>query len=169
MPSLSLDQVMARLAAAPARQARFVEDKTFPNLTAPLRSEGSLAFRKPDHLEKITTAPTSEKLTVDGERLVIDQPSQPPRVLELDSQPAIRALVDTIRGALSGDLAELRRVYDVTGSGTASDWTIVLRPRDPALARLVATVTLSGGDDLRRIATVSPKGDTDTLTITPQP
>jgi hypothetical protein len=166
--SLPLDQVMARLAAAPARRARFVEDKTFPQLTTPLRSDGMLAFRKPDHLEKDTTAPTPEKLVVDGGRLIIDQPGQPPRVVELGSEPAIRTLVDTIRAALSGDLATLRRSYDVTGSGTAADWQMVLHPRDPALAKLVREVQLAGGTDLRRVETITSDGATDTLTITPE-
>jgi hypothetical protein len=133
-----------------------------------LHSQGRLAFRKPDHLEKITTAPQYESLVVDGNRLVVDGGSEPPRVVDLGGQPAIRTLVDTIRDALSGDLAGLRRSYDVSGTGTAADWHIVLQPRDPAVAQLVREVRLAGGADLRSIETIAPNGDTDTLTITPQ-
>ena len=160
---------MARLAAAPARRASFVEEKTLAALTTPLRSEGHLSFRKPDHLEKITNAPQFESLVVDGNRLIVDTGGEAPRVVELGGQPAIRALIDTIRGALSGDLAALRRSYDVTGTGTPADWHITLLPHDPALVALVKQVQLAGGGDLRRIATIAPNGDTDTLTITPQP
>ena len=160
---------MAHLAQAPARKASFVEDKTVAALTTALHSEGRLAFRKPDHLEKVTTAPQYESLVVDGNRLVVDGGSEPPRVVDLGGQPAIRTLVDTIRGALSGDLAALRQSYDVSGTGTAADWRIVLHPRDPAVAQLVKEVRLAGGADLRSIETIAPNGDTDTLTITPQP
>ena len=106
---------------------------------------------------------------VDGDRLVIDTGAQAPRVVELGSQPEIRTPVDTIRGALSGNLALLRRSYTVSASGTQADWRIVLRPSDPSVARLVQEVRLGGGADLRTIQSVAPNGDTDTLTVTPLP
>ena len=143
--------------------------QTLGALTTELRSKGRLSFRKPDHLEKVTTDPQPETLVVDGERLIVNAGNEPPRVVELGGQPAICTLVDTIRGALSGDLAGLRRSYTVTGSGTEQDWHIVLRPRDPAVAQLVTEVRLAGGAALRVLETVAPNGDTDTLTITPQP
>ena len=160
---------MARLAQAPQRQASFTEDKTLAALNTPLHAEGRLEYRKPDHLEKVTTAPQRESLVVDGDRLVIDTGAQAPRVVELGSQPEIRTLVDTIRGALSGNLALLRRSYTVSASGTQADWRIVLRPSDPSVARLVQEVRLAGGADLRTIQSVAPNGDTDTLTVTPLP
>ena len=160
---------MAQLAQAPTRRASFVEEKSIAALDAPLRSQGRLEYRKPDHLEKITTAPNGESLVVDGDRLVVDSGSDAPRVVELDGQPDIRTLVDTIRGALSGNLPLLRRSYDVSGTGTPADWRIVLHPRDAAVSRLVQEVRLAGGADLRSIQSVAPNGDTDTLTVTPLP
>ena len=160
---------MGRLARATERKASFVEEKTLASLRTPLRAEGRLDYRKPDHLEKVTTAPQYESLVVDGDRLVVESGTDAPRVVELGGQPEIRSLVDTIRGALSGDLALLRRSYDVTGTGTLDDWRIVLHPRDPAVGRLVREVRLAGGADLRSIASVAPNGDTDSLTVTPLP
>ena len=159
---------MAHLAQATERRASFVEEKTLAALNTPLRSEGTLEYRKPDHLEKVTTAPQAESLVVDGDRLVINSGNDAPRVVELDGQPEIRTLVDTIRGALSGDLALLRRTYDVSGTGTVGDWHIVLRPRDPAVAKLVREVRLAGSADLRTLESVTANGDTDRLVITPE-
>ncbi len=158
---------MAHLAQTPERRASFTEDKTFAALSKPLHGEGNLVFRRPDHLEMVTTAPQPERFAVDGDQIVVDAGNDPPRVLEIATQPGLRALIDTIRGTLSGNLALLRQEYDVSGSGTLADWRIVLHPRDPALAKLLKEVRLSGGQDLRTIETVSPNGDTDTLTVTP--
>ena len=160
---------MAALAQPAERHATFTEEKTLAALSTPLRSEGRLAYRRPDHLEKITTGPQYESLVVDGDRLVVDDGSGAPRVVELSGQPEIRTLVDTIRGALSGNLALLRRTYDVTGAGTPANWQITLRPRDPTVARLVKEVHLTGGADLRTLESLAPDGDIDTLTITPAP
>ncbi len=166
---LPLDEVMARLAQVPERRASFVEDKTLTALSTPLHSEGHLVFRRPDHLEMVTTAPQAESFVVDGDQIVVNAGNDPPRVLEIGNQPGLRALVDTIRGALSGNLALLRQGFDVSGTGTLADWQITLLPRDPGLAKMVKTVRLSGGNDLRMIETISAGGDTDTLTVTPQP
>ena len=160
---------MARLARMPERRASFVEEKTFTALNRSLHGEGHLAFRAPDHLEMVTTAPQPESFTVDGDQIVVNAGNDPPRVLALDNQPGLRGLIDTIRGTLSGNLPLLRRTYDATATGTEADWHITLQPRDPALAKMVQQVRLSGGGDLRTIETVSPNGDTDTLTITPAP
>ena len=160
---------MANLAQIPERRASFVEDKTFSALNTPLHGEGRLVFRRPDHLEMVTTAPQPESFVVDGDQIVVNAGNDPPRVLEIGNQPGLRALVDTIRGALSGNLALLRQSFDVSGTGTLADWRITLLPRGPGLAKLVKEVRLSGGSDLRTIETVSSGGDTDTLTVTPQP
>jgi hypothetical protein len=166
--TLPLDDIMSRLAQSTERRASFVEDKRLAALNTPLRSTGQLAYRKPDHLEKITRAPRFESLVVDGSRLVVtDSSNDPPRVFDLSGHPEIGTLIDTILGAVSGNLALLREIYDVSGSGSAADWHILLRPRDPALARIVREVRLAGGAELQSIESVSPNGDTDTLTITP--
>ena len=160
---------MARLAQAPQRQATFVEEKHLAALDQVLRSAGRLLYVRPAHLEKITTAPQAENLVVDGDRLIISNAQDAPRVVELDDQPEIRAVVDTIRGALSGNLAALQRNYDITGSGSLDDWRLVLHPRTPALAKQVREVRIAGGADVRSIESVQANGDTDRLTITPVP
>ncbi len=160
---------MAHLAQAPERHARFVEEKSFAALDTTLPSTGTLAYRRPSHLEKTTVTPQPESLVVDGDRLVIQSGETPPTVIELDAQPQIRALVDTIRGALSGDLAALQRSYRIDSDGTLQDWRLVLHPTDPAVARLVREVRIDGGNDVRSIESVQPNGDTDKLTITPAP
>ena len=74
-------------------------------LNRPLRATGRLLYRRPAHLEKITLEPQPESLVVDGNRLTLTEASEAPRVIDLDGEPAIRAMVDAIRGTLSGDLA----------------------------------------------------------------
>ena len=159
---------MARLAQAPEGRARFVERKQLAALRAPVTSEGTLLYRKPGHLEKLTTAPSPESLVVDGNRLVIGaQGNDPPRVVELEAHPELAALIDTIRAAVAGDLARLDQLYTLSATGDATNWSVVLQPRAPELKQLVREVRLAGGTQLRSIETVAPNGDIDTLTISP--
>jgi predicted LPLAT superfamily acyltransferase len=162
--------IMARLAALPDRQARFVDDKRLAALEQPQESHGTLIFRHPAHLEKITAPPGAERLVIDGGVLTIAQDGAAPRTLALDSHPALRALAGTITATLAGDLPALQRLYAMTATGSAASWRIALRPRDPALSRFIAAVTLDGaGADLRVLRIAQANGDSETMDITPLP
>ncbi len=166
--ALPLDEVMARLAQTPRRTATFVEEKRLSALAQVLRSTGHLSYARPAHLEKITEAPQPEELEVDGDRLIVSAGRQDtPRVVELDGHPEIRAIIDTIRNALSGNLAALRQDYAIDSDGSLDDWHLVLHPRTPVLAQQVREVRIAGGADVRSIEMVQPNGDTDRLIITP--
>jgi hypothetical protein len=167
-PSLDVGALMARLAAVPERRARFQEEKRIGALTETLRSSGHLLYRRPDRLEKITDWPQPESLAVDGDRLVVTTGQEPPRVVDLSAHPEVRALVDAVRGPLSGDLAALRRSFAVTASGTLAAWRLGLVPTDPAALRLLASVEVDGaGDAVRQVLIEQANGDEDRLLIEP--
>ena len=159
---------MARFAAVPERRARFVEEKRIAALTVPQRSTGQLLYRRPAYLEKDTDGPDEERLVVDGDRLVLTEGRDAPRVVDLTAHPEALALVESIRAPLAGDLAGLQRNFVVTASGTPGDWRILLRPRNLAAASLVARVTVLGrADGPREVLIEQANGDTDRLVIEP--
>ena len=166
----AIDELMQKLAQVTESDASFTEDKILAMLTIPLHSTGRLRYRRPSHLEKITQEPQPESLVVDGNRLTLTEANQAPRVIELDSEPAIRALVDAIRGTLSGDLAALRRSYNVVVAGNESDWRLTLTPTNPRVARLVTRTMIAGaGTALHLVQTVQANGDEMRMTISPSP
>ena len=76
-PAGLLPEVMARLAQAPERRATFEEEKRLAVLDRPLRSTGTLLYRRPRHLERHTIYPAPESLVVDGDRLVLTVGQEP--------------------------------------------------------------------------------------------
>ena len=164
----SLDAIMARMAATPARTATFREQRHFAAIEGALESAGTLSFR-PGHLEKITTWPQPERLEVDGDRLILTQGADPPRVIDLAATPELRTLIDAIRAPLTGDAQALRRAFTPTTAGTMDNWTIDLTPRDPAAAKLLRTVRLTGQNDaITTLTLTQTNGDQQTMTITPK-
>ncbi len=158
---------MQHLASVPERRSSFAEEKTLAALTQPVRSKGWLEYRRPDHFEKVTTEPIQESLMVDGDRLSIVAGDQA-RVLELDFEPPLRALVDAVRGTLAGDLGTLRRSYDVAMQGSVQDWRLTLTPKDASLTRLLRQVVVDGADtDLRSVRITQSNGDQSLMTIRP--
>jgi hypothetical protein len=163
-----LRSIMSGLAALPDRQAGFTEEKHLASLAAPVHDSGTLLFRHPAHLEKITAEPRPERLIVDGDRLTIQEGTAPPRDIDLAAHPGLRALTATIVAVLAGDLPALRRGYAVAASGEPNAWRIVLHPADPNLARFVQDITIDGRlADVHSLAIKQGNGDTQSLTIDP--
>jgi len=167
-PPLDLARLMAALAAVPERRATFREEKHLAALEAPLSATGRLHYRRPDWLEKVTLSPAPETLLIDGARVVLTLGQDPPRVIPLDADPGLHALVDAIRAPLAGDLAALQRGFRVEAGGTQADWTLTLIPRDPGIAGLLQRAVIAGrGDQPRRIEISQAGGDKQILWIEP--
>jgi hypothetical protein len=162
------DSLMQMLARVQESQATFTEVKVLASLTRPLQSSGRLSYRRPSHLEKVTVEPLAESFVVDGDRLTFAEGGAAPRVIDLNAEPMIRALVDAIRGTLSGDLAALRRSYRVNLEGDVGAWRLTLIPTDPSVAQLIMSTTIEGaGTSLRVVQTRQINGDDMRMTITP--
>jgi hypothetical protein len=165
---ITLAALMAMLAAVPARRTRFRETRHFAALSFPLVSEGTLLYRRPDHLEKLTDGPGGESLVVNGDRIALTPFNEPTRFFDLSARPELTVLIDAVRAPLAGDRAKLERAFTVQLDGTASAWRLVLAPRDPRAARLLRAVRIVGtGDALTEVVTEQPNGDVQRLEVAP--
>jgi hypothetical protein len=137
--------VMAGLAAVRERRAAFVEEKELPELDRPLVARGTLHWRAPDRLEKRTVEPAPELFLLEGDRLTLERPERGIReTIALDAAPEIRPLVEALRATLAGDAATLRAHHEVSFSGDAARWRIVLVPRSLRARGAVQRIVLEG-------------------------
>ena len=160
----ALTRLMQGFAAETRSEAHFTEEKAIPELDLPLPSEGTLRWQAPDRLEKHTTSPIDELLRVEGGRLLYARPDRGiRREFGLEEQPEMRALVEAVRGTLAGDLAALRRHYEIgfTPEGPDAPWRMVLTPLSVRVRAAVQRILVSGrGPQVRRIETEGGGGVT---------
>ena len=169
-PDWGLPQLMAQMQTVHGATARFVERKFVQVLNQPLQSSGALTYVAPDRLQKQTLAPARARLSVDGDRLTVEQPDGKTSNLSLSEVPEIGALVASIRATLAGDSATLTRYYTLTLTGNAGDWSLLLEPRDHRLRDLLTMIRIRGeGNVIRSIETLERDGDRTEMTITPDP
>jgi hypothetical protein len=162
------DQIMSTLRTVRHVNARYVEHRYLHILKSPIEMRGALHFNAPDHLQKVADNGT-ERLTVDGDRLTIDRGSGSPVVIALHEHPEIGILIESIRALMSGDGDVLRRLFDVTVSGTLDHWQIVLQPRDPAERKLLQWMRVSGyAERITAIDTADGDGDRSDMNIVEQ-
>lgn len=158
-----LEALMRVMAAAPARRAAFVEQRSFGALEGALESRGHLVYR-PGYLEKSTEWPQAERLEVDGQRIVITAGNDAPRVVDMGMAPQLAVFIEAIRGPLSGDLGALRRAFSCVVSGAAGGWALTLVPRDGS--RVLRSVRIEGrAAEVSRIAVVQGNGDRSVMVI----
>ena len=165
----ALDATMRALAAIRRSRARFEESKEVAGLGGTLNSVGTLSWDAPDRLERRTTEPFEEILTIAGDRLTYARPAQNVRrEFALDAAPELRPFAEGLRAVLAGDLPTLRRYFDVSFDGAPAAWTLRLVPRSLVVRAAVQRITVTGaGAAIRLVETAG--NESTTLRVTPLP
>jgi len=163
----NVQALMQELAQVPASSTRFVETRHLAILTRPLEMKGTLSYERPNRLSKHVEAPYDELMTVLGDSAtLVNKTKGEQRVVSLRDQPAMAALVESVRATLAGDLPQLEKHYRVKFSGPREAWTMQLVPRAAQVKSYVETITLAGaGARVARIETLETSGDRSVMTI----
>jgi len=165
--AFDLQALMALLARRKSGQARFTEQRVVSGLDSPLLASGTLAFEAPDRFVRQTLLPRPESMELQGNTLVLKRGGRT-RQLTLDAVPELAALLEAMRGTLSGDAALLLKHFRTSVSGDAGQWVLHLVPIDERLARQVLQIELVGQQaDLRSIALALAGGDRSLMLIEP--
>jgi len=160
-------QLMQGLAQNKSGRASFVEKKYIAVLEQPVESSGELLYTAPDRLEKRTLKPRPESMVIDSGSLVVERGKRR-MVLRLQDYPELVAFTESIRGTLAGDIAALRRVYNLDLEGTAERWTLTLRPVETRMLAVVQRIRIGGSNaEVKTIEIEQADKDRSVMTITP--
>lgn len=162
-----LAQVLAEVSAKPLNATPFFERRISTMFAKPLESRGTLTYKPPSSLEKLTTSPIRERVTLTPDTMTIQAgDSAAPKVIKLDSQPGMQAFSNSLRGILAGDIKPIRQYFDAQMTGSAASWTLKLLPTDTGLKRAIKQVLVSGqGGQIKLIETTELGGDLNELTL----
>jgi outer membrane lipoprotein-sorting protein len=170
VPAWSLPVLMATMHDVRSSKARFVETKYFRLLNQAQQSSGQLIYVAPNYMQKATAEPRQARLTINGDRLTIEQQGERTREISLQDYSEIGPLVESVRATLAGDLSALTRYFATTLEGGADNWTLTLTPREPRLRELVATIRIQGERNaVRDVQTLEADGDRTDMVVLPDP
>jgi hypothetical protein len=136
-------QLMQGLAQNKSGRASFVEKKYIALLDKPVESSGELLYTAPDRLEKRTLKPRPESMLIESGTLTVERGKRR-TTLRLQDYPELVAFTESIRGTLAGDLAALRRIYNLDLEGTEERWTLTLRPIETKMLEVVQRIRIGG-------------------------
>jgi hypothetical protein len=165
--AFELSEVTALLAQHKSGQARFTEERTVSGIDGPLQASGQLSFQAPDRFSRVTTEPRSESMEVQGNTLVLRRGGRT-RQMTVDAIPELAALIEAVRGALTGNAALLDKFFKTQVDGSATRWTLTLVPRDARLATQVRELKITGLlGEMRSVELWLAGGDRSVMAIEP--
>ena len=163
--TFDLTALAAVLAQRKSGEARFTEERHVSGFDSPLRASGTLSFTAPDRFARHTLEPRAESMTVEGNTVTLKRGGRT-RQMALDAVPELTALVEAVRGTLSGNAATLRKHFDAQVGGSAALWTLLLVPKDARLATQVREIKITGqGSALRSVELWLAGGDRSLMSI----
>jgi outer membrane lipoprotein-sorting protein len=167
---LAAGELMQMLGSVESSSARFVETRSSALLKSPLVLKGTLAYRRPDRLEKHVLSPHDERIVIEGGRLTLEGGAQKSRkTIPVAGAPGLAALVESIRATRAGDLPALQKHYVVQVEGSREQWSLTLKPLDPRVADFVISIALAGtGPRIVRIVVEEAGGDRSVTEIEEQ-
>jgi hypothetical protein len=163
-----LTSVMNRLAAVKSAKADFTEKKFVKLLNAPVESTGVLVYTAPDRFEKHTKNPVEERMTVERDTVTLDNVAKKKKQqIFIPQFPALAAIVDAMRGALSGNLPQLQQAFSIKASGTNQRWKLHLVPLEANQYAYIHAVDVAGRDDfIESIEILQSDGDRSVMSMT---
>ena len=158
-----MTQIATQARQSPVLRADFVQTKTMAALKRPLVSTGRMLLSSTHGVAWLIETPVRAGYVISEQRLTEIDAQGMPRAREASDVPGLAQISRTFQAMMSGDLDALRDTFEVSVTGTPTRWDMVLRPRQRQTAAFIASLQLSGGRHVDRVAIVEANGDTTTL------
>ncbi len=162
-----LTQVLNAVAAKPLDAMPFFERRMSSLYSRPLESKGTLSYKPPGILEKLTTSPIRERVTVAADLITVQSgDSAAVNMIKLDGQPNLQAFAKGLRAVMAGEIKPIRQYFDPLITGSFAQWNLKLIPIDSAMKRALKQIVVTGqGAQVRVIETTELGGDVNELTL----
>ena len=153
--------VRERLSAAPVLRGSFEQSKQLQGFRNPLRSRGEFLIARERGVVWDTREPFASRTVLTRQKLLTRLPDGSSRVLlDASASPAMSAVNSLLLALVAGDLQALSQQFESSETLLADGaWRLQLTPREPGLARVIASIELSGDRHVRAIHISERAGD----------
>ena len=158
--SLTLDDISTKLSAIKTVKANFTSERNLKGAPKPLVAKGRMTLIEGKGVVWEQTSPFAEEILVKDDQVEIRRGKSKPEIITKKSQPRAFAFASLMRNLPGADAKTLGNWFTVSSiSGTASGWTVTLKPSRDPLRQAFDTVTIKGGDAVTGVSFLSPAKD----------
>lgn len=156
-------KIQAMLAKPPVMCGRFDQSKQLTGMKKPLAANGRFCVVAGKGVLWRTLQPFPSTLRLTRDEIVNYQGDRVAMRLDAKTEPTVRMINNVLFSLLSGDLGQLETLFEVDGTVDASNWNVVLKPRQAGLEKAIGTIKLDGGVYVKTIVMGDAGGDRTTI------
>jgi hypothetical protein len=152
-------KIQAMLAKPATLCGRFDQSKQLAGMKKPLTSNGRFCVVAGKGVLWRTLQPFPNTLRLTREEIVHFQGERVAMRLDAKQEPTVRMINSVLFSLLSGDLAQLEKLFEVEGTADQQSWLVALKAREPGLAKAIGAISLEGGAYVKHITMNDASGD----------
>jgi outer membrane lipoprotein carrier protein LolA len=167
-PVDALRLVQQRLVPFQTLQGRFEQTKQIAKIKRPLESRGRFALLRGGGVLWRTEAPIQSVLTLTADALTVVQNDRIIVSTPLAGQPALRFLGQSVFAVFMTDVRQIENSFTLLAARVPErplPWSVSLRPRDAAVAKLMREIQLTGTEQLQTIQISERGGDSTRIVL----
>jgi outer membrane lipoprotein-sorting protein len=162
-----VSQVTSRLAQIKGVRAQFTQTQTLSAMKQPLVSTGTLVFlRDRGVIWRVDTPYAATFVITDAGVAEVDANGKRIRTKSAQGVRGVAQVSKMMRAVFGGDLSALYSQFDVDAQGSASDWSLGLKPNQPQLAQAIKGLHMTGGAFLCSLLIDLSNGDVTRIELT---
>ncbi|MCL6414056.1 outer membrane lipoprotein carrier protein LolA [Aestuariirhabdus sp. Z084] len=149
-----IDNRFASLQNYRTLRGEFMQLRTLPNLSNPLRSSGQFILSRDQGFLWQQQAPFRTRLVFSEQRLIQQVADKAPQILTPVQNPAPFYFVAIFQSLLGGDWARLRQDFRIEHT----DQGLLLQPIQEPMRRAIEAIRIEGQDQLSRLTMIESSG-----------
>ena len=138
---------------------RFDQTKELVGLKKPLASNGRFCVVADKGVLWRSLQPFPSTLRLTRDEIIQMQGDRVAMRLDAKQEPAVRMINSVLFAALAGDLNQLEKLFEIDGAIQNNNWSVTLKPREPALAKVIGAIALEGGAYVQNVDISEASGD----------
>lgn len=154
-----VEKIQEMLAKPPVLCGRFDQTKQLMGMKKPLLSNGRFCVVSGKGVLWQTLQPFPNTLRLKRDEIVQMQGDRVAMRLDAKQEPVVRMINSVLFSLLAGDLSQLSSLFEMDGSIDGNSWKVALKAREPALAKAIGTLGLSGGAYVKTVTINEASGD----------
>ncbi|MGS1106779.1 outer membrane lipoprotein carrier protein LolA [Achromobacter anxifer] len=162
--AFDLAELQAQLSATPVVRGHFVQQKFLRSLPQPLTSRGDFTLAAGKGLLWLLRTPIAQDLRIDARGIF--RRDETGKWQALPQHTGAGRENRLFLSVLAGDTAGLRENFDLTLTGQADAWQLLLTPRSVLLRQIFDNIQINGGKLVDRIELRETQGDRSVLQMT---
>lgn len=148
--------------AAAALRGNFVQRKFLHELPQPLLSSGEFLVARGAGVDWHTHKPFDSEVLLTPQALIQRGPDGKPQRVDASQQPGLAAVSQVFDALFALDIDKLNQSFTLFGEKDPADanaWLLGLTPREPAFAKVIARIVVSGSAEPKLITMFEASGD----------